>query len=109
MRDLRLDLLGIQAGVAQDHVGNLRIGAPGEIVSPQIAAIAEGLLDGDGEREARCAAVGDQGSVDVEEDEPAHTLSAFRSPRAAVLHAGRGPRGAGPGARNRYTSCEWRF
>ena len=55
-------------GVAQHHARDLRIGAAGQIVAPEIAPITVHRLERHPERIARRTPVGEQRAVDVEED-----------------------------------------
>src|SRR5262249_21967837 len=67
-RHSRIDFRFAPAGIAKNHVRDLRIGAPREIVAAQLTAIAENFKQSSGEGLARRAAVTDQSAVDVEEN-----------------------------------------
>lgn len=55
--------------VAQNHPGDLRIGAAGEVVAANVAAKSVDLRQRLGERFARRAIVGNERSVNVEKHE----------------------------------------
>src|SRR5207245_8071713 len=65
----RVDLLLRKSGIAQHHVRDLRIGAPGEIVSTEFASKPVHVGQSRSEGVARRAAVGDESAIDIEENE----------------------------------------